>query len=420
MQQQNEQARNGTYHWENAYKRSWDALEEDESGSLAGAVASIARDKLQRRRTALSQGSVPVHRGLIRHQYLVIDMSEAMAQPADHLPPTRVECVLGAAAAYVAQFLAVNALSSVGLVATRDGGAERLLELSGGGGGGGEHGAVLGARANREPRGEASLQNALAAARASLLHVAAHGSREVLVLLAALATCDPGDIAATVAALKADNIRVSIVGLAAEMRICKHICKETGGVYSVAMNEAHLKDILAAHVKPPPVEAGKSTGLALIEMGFPSSASFDVPTICATHGKQTQLGYTCPRCKTTVCHLPTDCPICSLTLVSSVLLARSYHHLFPCPPYVEVPASKSLGAEACRACQTPFPALPDSIDTDSGSDNLSKSAGAPKRVSTINTGRYECTECLEHFCLECDLFAHEVLHNCAGCLSKLS
>lgn len=30
-------------------------------------------------------------------------------------------------------------------------------------------------------------------------------------------------------------------------------------------------------------------------------------------------------------------------------------------------------------------------------------------------GRYRCTECAKDFCVECDLFVHEVLHVCPGC-----
>ncbi|KAJ3032200.1 UNVERIFIED_CONTAM: hypothetical protein HDU68_000039 [Siphonaria sp. JEL0065] len=270
----------GMYHWESAYKRSWDVLEEDESGSLAGAVASIARDKMQRRRHVLSKGARPVHRGLIRHQFVVLDMSEAIAAPADYLTPTRLECVLKAAEVYVDQFLVVNPLGCIGLVSTRDGGAEKLTELTGNTG---DHIAAIRSKPNREPRGEPSLQNALEIARRSLLHVPSHGSREILVLYSALTSCDPGNIYDTIQSLKTDNIRVSIIGLSAEMRICKHICNETKGTYNVVMNESHLKEILTSHVAPPPFESEKSTGLALIEMGFPSSTTFDAPTLCAKY-----------------------------------------------------------------------------------------------------------------------------------------
>jgi len=49
--------------------------------------------------------------------------------------------------------------------------------------------------------------------------------------MASLTTCDPGDINATIKNLKDNHIRVSIIGLAAEVQICKRICEETKGFY---------------------------------------------------------------------------------------------------------------------------------------------------------------------------------------------
>jgi transcription initiation factor TFIIH subunit 2 len=33
------------------------------------------------------------------------------------------------------------------------------------------------------------------------------------------------------------------------------------------------------------------------------------------------------------------------------------------------------------------------------------------------SGRFECPACRRQFCIDCDLFAHEVVHNCPGCQS---
>jgi transcription initiation factor TFIIH subunit 2 len=60
-------------------------------------------------------------------------------------------------------------------------------------------------------------------------HVPAHGSREILIIMGSLTTCDPGDIYDTINGLVNENIRVSVVGLAAEIQICKHMCKKTRG-----------------------------------------------------------------------------------------------------------------------------------------------------------------------------------------------
>ena len=50
---------------------------------------------------------------------------------------------------------------------------------------------------------------------------------------------------------------------------------------------------------------------------------------------EARLGFRC-RCKARVPDIPSSCHICNLTLVSSPHLARSYHHLFPVKPFVEL------------------------------------------------------------------------------------
>ena len=88
-------------------------------------------------------------------------------------------------------------------------------------------------------------------ALSTLKNLPAHTSLEVLTLFGSLTTCDPGDINETIKTLKSTNVRVSIVGLAAEMRICRQICKETGGEYNVLLDDHHLKQLIMALVQPP-------------------------------------------------------------------------------------------------------------------------------------------------------------------------
>lgn len=90
------------------------------------------------------------------------------------------------------------------------------------------------------------------------------------------------------------------------------------------------------HAPPPPAIADSAMP-NLIKMGFPQRAAESSIAICSCH-KEAKVGggYTCPRCKTRVCELPTECRICGLTLISSPHLARSYHHLFPIIPFDEV------------------------------------------------------------------------------------
>lgn len=41
-----------------------------------------------------------------------------------------------------------------------------------------------------------------------------------------------------------------------------------------------------------------------------------------------------------------------------------------------------------------------------------------KALGAAESGRYECEACENHFCIDCDIFSHEQMHNCPGCLSK--
>jgi transcription initiation factor TFIIH subunit 2 len=68
-------------------------------------------------------------------------------------------------------------------------------------------------------------------------------------------------------------------------------------------------------------------------------------------------------------------------------------------------------SDRCYACQSRFPEVPRG---DGGLDELG-GGGVVKGMS--ESGRYACTVCGNHFCIDCDVFAHEIVHNCPGCQS---
>ena len=41
-----------------------------------------------------------------------------------------------------------------------------------------------------------------------------------------------------------------------------------------------------------------------------------------------------------------------------------------------------------------------------------------REAGVSESGRYECGVCRRWFCVDCDVFAHEVVHNCPGCQSR--
>mgnify|MGYP000269956784 CR=1 FL=1 len=160
----------------------------------------------------------------------------------------------------------------------------------------------------------------------------------------------------------------------------------------MAVNEDYFTRMIMNHVQPPPVLVADQKSLGyLITMGFPV-VKFDAESyICLCHNRIAHNGYCCPRCGCKICNIPADCPVCHLTLISSSHLARSYHHLFPVIPFEPV-SDDSVASDVCLGCDLEF-------STDQGA--LSKS---------------QCPKCKQIFCSSCDLFIHERLHNCPGCL----
>lgn len=230
---------------------------------------------------------------------------------------------------------------------------------------------------------------------------------------------DPGDIHQTIGSLVTDRIRVSIVGLSAQVAICDELCSKTNGgdngSYSIALHEEHFRELLLAITTPPVTRTQEQSNASLLMMGFPSRtlAFGDQIHYCACHNRPARESYECTRCSSRVCRLPAECPGCGLTLILSTHLARSYHHLFPLRNWVEVPWSKAKRSKACYSCLSPFPAAPSSMKGKGKTTNALYS-----QVKGLSeSSRYACEVCGNHFCIDCDLFAHEVLHNCPGCQS---
>lgn len=368
----------------------------------------------------LLKDTTPLQRGIIRHTLLVLDLSIAMLEK--DLRPTRHLLTINYTISFVREFFEQNPISQLGILGMRDGIAIRISDMSGNPN---DHINAVKALRGTEPKGNPSLQNALEMARAALYHTPSHGTREVVIVLGALLTSDPGDIHDTIKACIKDRIRVSIIGLAAQMHICAEICRKTNSgddnCYNIAIDEVNFRELLMAVTTPPVVrstdtEAQKRNQAALLMMGFPSRIVEEHATLCACHGNLTRGGYLCSRCKAKVCNLPSTCPTCDLTLILSTHLARSYHHLFPLRNWVEVSwvRAKQKGSTQCYGCLTLFPPVP-AAEERMEQDN---SKGRKRAEGASESSRYECTTCQNHFCIDCDVFSHEVVHNCPGCQSN--
>ncbi|KAI0862570.1 Ssl1-like-domain-containing protein [Xylaria cubensis] len=396
--------------WEDL-QRSWDVVVEDADGTLAGTIEGLAEAQ---KRARLLKDTTPLQRGIIRHLVLVLDMSFAMLEK--DLLPTRHQLSMAYASEFVREYFEQNPISQLAIVGMRDGIAVRISDMSGNPG---DHLEKLQDWVKQDPQGNPSLQNALEMCRGALFHTPTHGTREVLIVYGALMSSDPGDIHDTLHSLIKDRIRVSIVGLAAQVAICEELCSKTNGGdtsgYNIALHEQNFRDLLLEVTTPPVTRTKEQSTASLLMMGFPSRtlAAPETTNYCACHHRPTREGYGCTRCGTRVCRLPAECPGCGLTLILSTHLARSYHHLFPLRNWVDVPWSEAKRSKSCYSCLTPFPEVPGR----SGGGKGQEKPDRPTVKGLSESGRYACEVCNNHFCIDCDLFAHEVLHNCPGCQS---
>src|ERR1700730_11042075 len=66
---------------------------------------------------------------------------------------------------------------------------------------------------------------------------------------------------------------------------------------------------------------------------------------------------------------------------------------------------RNIDSTNCYGCQTAFPLL--KKPQNSGNNIITEGPS--------QTQRFACPSCHNHFCIDCDLFCHEILHNCPGC-----
>lgn len=393
------------YAWESKKVRSWEQIEEDPE---TGRLKSFEKAEQIARKKRRDDGLSGVRRGVIRFCVIVIDMSNPLS--AVDYKPSRAELVADTVVAFASEFFDNNPISQLAVVLTRDADAAKICPFSSSEKPIAE--AVLKAL-RLAPMGTASLQNALNAARRLLSSVPPYGLKETIICYGSLSTCDPGDIHATIDSLVTDKIRCSAVGMAAELHILRLLTKKTNGVYAIATDENHYRDSLSALVTPPPTTS-KQVSASLIRMGYPILWRLEKPSFYVNNPVvRGRTGYNCPRCSAWLSDVPCECALCGLTLVSSPHLARSYHHLFPVPKFLPLdgfgPASDALpGLDQNHAT------LSSTMVSFLERKNL-RCFGCTVLLRKDAVLRVICPSCINPFCVDCDVFIHESLHNCPGC-----
>merc|ERR1712086_1008908 len=214
--------------WEKHYQaeRTWEDLEEDETGRLR-ITQGDKKYREKRRKIAMAAANSHVCKGMIRFLYVVVDLSQAVNE-AD-MRPSRLAVVSGLLYTFFREFFNQNPLSQLGLVVTRNGIAERLTELSGS-----PESHIKALKENLEAAGDMSIQNSLEQAQTSLAQLPTYGTREVLF----------------------------VVSVAAELHVCRLMTEETGGLFGVSQSQHRLEELVMAHVPPPPLN-GEATKASL-------------------------------------------------------------------------------------------------------------------------------------------------------------
>ncbi|KAF5395750.1 TFIIH basal transcription factor complex p44 subunit [Paragonimus heterotremus] len=84
------------FRWESGYEKTWSSIREDDAGRLVTTLEQLIHDahaKLRRKRRRLSAESDGFLRlGMMRHLFLIIDLSQAMH--VQDLKPNRLVCTL--------------------------------------------------------------------------------------------------------------------------------------------------------------------------------------------------------------------------------------------------------------------------------------------------------------------------------------
>jgi transcription initiation factor TFIIH subunit 2 len=427
-------------------KNTWEtAVQEDAEGRIIVSGGDSTADVIRRRRKRLEQNDYAqrnrrVVRDMIRYLYVVVDCSRWVRDKDPVLPPgTKLDVMVQLLQDFVNEYYDQNPLSHLGFVVLKNGEAEILTQLSSSSK---THKIALESlseMAHKEgPKGggEFSIQNGLEVAGRSLGHQPRHGSREILIVCGALSTCDPGHVLTeTLPRLKAASIRVSTLALAAEMHVCRKVAEESGGSIGVSLDKAHLRDWLLGQCVPPPALRQQQRDFAceMVQMGFPTRTKADIPTLVhATRDTKllARTAYTCPQCRAKVSELPTDCVVCGLKLVLSPHLARSFHHLFPVPPFTEVPpshtntaktrerndrtisSSKPSKTASSRPPKDPLLVLDSTLRLSSAEEKTScfaclRLVGVPTLSTDPNKEeaegilRFKCPDCRNVFCVDC-------------------
>lgn len=272
---------------------------------------------------------------------------------------------------------------------------------------------------------------------------APYGVREAVLIHGAAATCDAGDVLQSIQQAKDDHTKLSTISLCGELHVARHAAQSTGGTWTVPLDVHSLSSALSSYTTPAAYTAQEQARMAhMVRMGFPAlrramplpsaaalqaqaasmtqqqlEATCTPPAVLASTGTELASAYECPQCAALVTEVPRACPTCTLPLITTAHLARSWHHLFPVPTFVDVHAGSgqvltveplaAANEAAKRAASSSQPAPGQALYIEAGATHC---AGCGDQLPASDTV-IVCPVSLETYCASCDAFIHDSLHN---------
>ena len=369
--------------WVQWYQKSWLELEEGANGRLVN-PEEASSGKFVRLYEQSSHGGA-VRKGLIRFVYLLLDYSESMIRMSDY-KPNRCDFLLGQLSGFIPKFFAANPLSYLSIVVMRNGEAELVTRMNG------QPNFQL--KQLREffiknaPTGSCSLVKAFELVLRGAADMPLYASREILVIWGSLSSVDRKEtplnpfMVDKLTEPAHTSVSVNILSLSPEVFAVKKLCRgDEKSKFHVALGAGDFSARLNEWVNP---KANSGLKPVYIKMGFPVKTSDGSKAVkCVCHREFNSTVFVCPQCGAFACEIPTTCVVCKLTLVEKDMLTRVHRLLYEMPHFEELAG----GRQKCFACN-----------------------------STFQTGGARCSACSEIFCYECDLFAHDLLKHCPGCV----
>ena len=234
-----------------------------------------------------------------------------------------------------------------------------------------------------------SSSQGLAVAISSLQDVPMGTNREVLLVYNSTAThdADPSLLLTLPSLLRKAKVTVTTISTEPEIYALRNVTVSSGGTFSTVQSADHLRTLLKSSVPPPPTADHKTT--VLNRTAFPTHLRTDHPhlTSSGTSATLTTRSYECPVCLTCNASCPSTCSTCCVKLTRSVDLVRVARNLRPVPQFTEVPAT----GESCGGC-----------GRDAGGKGVA--------------GMLRCGNCGGVFCYQCDMYIHEDIRTCPGCV----